>query len=166
LHMAGFPIQESPVSGMYRVSVPAGRSMFRGTPMVSGLRRIKVYSHIPAQVYTEGMLFSLNVVCQLYSVRPGQQQGIICCVAFARSSLRRIVLYTSVVAPRRLASHALLVTRVFLQLLVSFSSTRQVHSAFFSICGGTFHPPPRARYRETRSIDRAPVLWASASWVE
>jgi len=34
-------------------------------------------------------------------------QGIICGVAFARSSLRRIASYASVVAPRRLASDAL-----------------------------------------------------------
>ena len=38
-------------------------------------------------------------------------QGIICGVAFARSSLRRIASYASVVAPRRLASDALLVIR-------------------------------------------------------
>jgi hypothetical protein len=38
-------------------------------------------------------------------------QGIICGVAFVRSSLRRIGQYASVVAPRRLASNALLVIR-------------------------------------------------------
>jgi len=38
-------------------------------------------------------------------------QGIICGVAFDRSSLRRIAPYASVVAPRRLASNALLVIR-------------------------------------------------------
>jgi len=37
--------------------------------------------------------------------------GIICGVAFARSSLRRIGPYASVVTPRRLASDALLVIR-------------------------------------------------------
>jgi hypothetical protein len=42
---------------------------------------------------------------------PDHRQGIICGVAFARSSLRRIAPYASVVAPRRLASDALLVTR-------------------------------------------------------
>jgi hypothetical protein len=40
-------------------------------------------------------------------------QGIICGVAFARSSLRRIARYASVVAPRCLASDALLVIRNF-----------------------------------------------------
>jgi hypothetical protein len=39
------------------------------------------------------------------------QQGIICGVAFDRSSLRRISTYASVVAPRRLASNTLLVIR-------------------------------------------------------
>jgi hypothetical protein len=38
-------------------------------------------------------------------------QGIICGVAFAHSSLRRIAAYASVVAPRRLASDASLVIR-------------------------------------------------------
>jgi hypothetical protein len=38
-------------------------------------------------------------------------QGIICCVAFDRSSLRRITAYASVVAPRRLTSNTLLVIR-------------------------------------------------------
>ncbi len=42
---------------------------------------------------------------------PDHQQGIICGVAFARSSLRCIGSYASVVAPRRLASDALLVIR-------------------------------------------------------
>ena len=43
---------------------------------------------------------------------PGHQEGIICSVAFGRSSLRRIALYASLVAPRRLASNAFLVTKV------------------------------------------------------
>jgi hypothetical protein len=38
-------------------------------------------------------------------------QGIICGVAFDRSSLRRIASYASVVAPRRLASNTLMVIR-------------------------------------------------------
>jgi hypothetical protein len=38
-------------------------------------------------------------------------EGIICGVAFDRSSLRRIAPYASVVAPRRLASNTLLVIR-------------------------------------------------------
>ena len=38
-------------------------------------------------------------------------QGIIFGVAFVRSSLRRMVQYASLVAPRRLASDALLVIR-------------------------------------------------------
>ena len=38
-------------------------------------------------------------------------QGIICGVAFDRSSLRRIAPYASVVAPQRLASNTLLVIR-------------------------------------------------------
>jgi hypothetical protein len=38
-------------------------------------------------------------------------QGIICCVAFDRFSLRRITPYASVVAPRRLTSNTLLVIR-------------------------------------------------------
>jgi hypothetical protein len=38
-------------------------------------------------------------------------QGIICGVAFGRSSLRRIAPYASVVAPRRLASNTFLVIR-------------------------------------------------------
>jgi len=38
-------------------------------------------------------------------------QGIICGVAFDRSSLRRIAPYASVVAPRRLASNTFLVIR-------------------------------------------------------
>jgi hypothetical protein len=42
---------------------------------------------------------------------PDQQQGIICCVAFDRSSLRRIAPYASLVTPRRLASNALLLIR-------------------------------------------------------
>jgi hypothetical protein len=40
-----------------------------------------------------------------------RHQGIICGVAFDRSSLRRISPYASVVTPRRLASNALLVIR-------------------------------------------------------
>jgi len=39
-------------------------------------------------------------------------QGIICGVAFDRSSLRRIAPYASVVSPRRLASNTLLVIRI------------------------------------------------------
>jgi hypothetical protein len=39
------------------------------------------------------------------------QQGIICGVAFARSSLQRIYTYASVVAPGRLASNTFLVIR-------------------------------------------------------
>jgi hypothetical protein len=42
---------------------------------------------------------------------PEHQQGIICGVAFDRSSLRRITPYASVVAPWRLASNTLLVLR-------------------------------------------------------
>jgi hypothetical protein len=42
---------------------------------------------------------------------PDHHQDIICGVDFARSSLRRIAPYASVVAPRRLASDALLVIR-------------------------------------------------------
>jgi hypothetical protein len=38
-------------------------------------------------------------------------QGIICGVAFDRSSLRRIAPYASVVTPRRLASNTLLMIR-------------------------------------------------------
>jgi hypothetical protein len=38
-------------------------------------------------------------------------QGIICRVAFDRSSLRRIAPYASLVAPQRLASNTLLVIR-------------------------------------------------------
>jgi hypothetical protein len=38
-------------------------------------------------------------------------QGIICGVAFDRSSLRRIAPYASVVAPRRLTSNTLLVIK-------------------------------------------------------
>jgi hypothetical protein len=38
-------------------------------------------------------------------------QGITCCVAFDRSSLRRIAPYASVVAPWRLASDTLLMIR-------------------------------------------------------
>jgi hypothetical protein len=38
-------------------------------------------------------------------------QGVICGVAFVRSSLRRMVQYASLVAPRRLASGAFLVIR-------------------------------------------------------
>jgi len=40
-----------------------------------------------------------------------RHQGIICCVAFDRSSLRRIAPYASVVAPRRLTSNTLLAIR-------------------------------------------------------
>ena len=40
------------------------------------------------------------------------QKGIICGVAFDRSSLRRITPYASVVAPRRLASNTFLVIRM------------------------------------------------------
>jgi hypothetical protein len=43
---------------------------------------------------------------------PDHQQGIICGVDFAHSSLRRINPYASVVAPHRLASNALLVIRI------------------------------------------------------
>jgi len=49
---------------------------------------------------------------QDHFIRPDHQQDIICGVAFALSSLRRIVAYASVVAPRRLASNALLVIRI------------------------------------------------------
>jgi len=38
---------------------------------------------------------------------PDLRQGIICCVAFGHSSLRRIVVYVSLVAPRCLAFNAL-----------------------------------------------------------
>jgi hypothetical protein len=40
---------------------------------------------------------------------PDHHQGIICCVAFDRSSLRRIASYASLVAPPLLASDAFLV---------------------------------------------------------
>jgi hypothetical protein len=40
-----------------------------------------------------------------------RHQGIICGVAFDRSSLRRIAPYASVVAPPRLASNTLMVIR-------------------------------------------------------
>src|SRR5512136_1454786 len=49
-------------------------------------------------------------------------QGIICGVAFARSSLRRIGSYASVVAPWRLASDAFLVIRNCLKLAYSVQS--------------------------------------------
>jgi hypothetical protein len=42
---------------------------------------------------------------------PELQQGIICCVAFDRSSLRSIVATASVAAPRRLVSNTLLKIR-------------------------------------------------------
>jgi hypothetical protein len=48
------------------------------------------------------------VLCVNNKWPPDHHQGIICGVAFARSSLRRIDPYASVVAPRRLASDALL----------------------------------------------------------
>jgi len=43
---------------------------------------------------------------------PDHHKGIICGVAFDRSSLRRITPYASVVAPRRLASNTFLVIRM------------------------------------------------------
>jgi hypothetical protein len=46
---------------------------------------------------------------KIYSLPLIHHQGIICGVAFDRSSLRRIGPYASVVTPRRLASNALLV---------------------------------------------------------
>ena len=52
-----------------------------------------------------------NKHCTLVRGTLIHHQGIICCVAFARSSLRRIAPYASVVAPRRLASDALLMIR-------------------------------------------------------
>jgi len=53
-----------------------------------------------------------HVPCFLHSLSPLiHHQGIICGVAFDRSSLRRIAPYASVVAPRRLASNTLLVIR-------------------------------------------------------
>jgi hypothetical protein len=53
-------------------------------------------------------------VCQLAAFSPDRQQGIICCVAFGRSSLRRIIPpFGSFVAPQRLASNILLVIRSF-----------------------------------------------------
>jgi len=48
-----------------------------------------------------------QIVCKILI----HHQGIICGVAFDRSSLRRIAPYTSVVAPRRLASNTFLVIR-------------------------------------------------------
>jgi len=53
-------------------------------------------------------------VCQLAAFPPDRQQGIVCCVAFARSSLRRVIPpYGSFVAPQRPASNMLLVIRSF-----------------------------------------------------
>jgi hypothetical protein len=49
--------------------------------------------------------------CQGKKRVPDHHQGIICGVAFDRSSLRRIAPYASVVAPRRLASNTLLMIR-------------------------------------------------------
>ena len=49
--------------------------------------------------------------CQRHRGALIYHQGIICGVAFDRSSLWRIALYASVVAPRRLASNTLLVIR-------------------------------------------------------
>jgi hypothetical protein len=54
---------------------------------------------------------SLPIIKQVLSPPLIHQQGIICVVAFDRSSLRRIAPYASVVTPLRLASNALLVIR-------------------------------------------------------
>jgi hypothetical protein len=51
-------------------------------------------------------LFSGNSRQKTETFAPIHHQGVICGVAFDRSSLRRIVGYASVVAPRRLASDA------------------------------------------------------------
>jgi hypothetical protein len=60
---------------------------------------------------------------------PEHQQGIICGVAFDRSSLRRITPYASVVAPWRLASNTLLVLRNP-QKLSDFSNARGSDGGF------------------------------------
>jgi len=52
-----------------------------------------------------------GIPCQLREGTLIHHQGIICGVAFDRSSLRRIAPYASVVAPRRLASNTFLVIR-------------------------------------------------------
>jgi hypothetical protein len=59
------------------------------------------------------MFCSMPLCNQLRRSNPDHQQGIICGVAFARSSLRRIMTYASVVAPRRLAFNTLLMIRIF-----------------------------------------------------
>jgi len=46
-------------------------------------------------------------------------QGIICCVTFDRSSLRRIVPYASVVAPRRLTSNTFCGSGILRNLQIS-----------------------------------------------
>jgi hypothetical protein len=56
-------------------------------------------------------LVGLYSLCKFYRPALIRHQGIICGVAFDRSSLRRIALYASLVAPRRLASNTLLVIR-------------------------------------------------------
>jgi hypothetical protein len=56
-------------------------------------------------------------------------QGIICGVAFAHSSLRRIASYASVVAPRHLASDAFLVIRTSLRSL-SYGDAEKLESGF------------------------------------
>src|SRR4030042_1282350 len=81
-------------------------------------RRIKTYFSRPLNelfMKTFWRKFSAKgPMSQGETGHPDHQQGIICGVAFARSSLRRIVIYASLVAPRRLASAALLMTRGYL----------------------------------------------------
>ncbi len=57
------------------------------------------------------MFSKYHFLCQGENPALIHHQGIICGVAFDRSSLRRIAPYASVVAPRRLASNTLLVIR-------------------------------------------------------
>jgi hypothetical protein len=57
-------------------------------------------------------------------------QGIICGVAFDRSSLRRIAPYGSIVAPRRLASNTLLVIRHTLNSLLILALIPRLDGGF------------------------------------
>jgi len=63
--------------------------------------------------YTNGVAHTITGINPVQARKTPliHQQGIICGVAFDRSSLRRIAPYASVVAPRRLASNILLVIR-------------------------------------------------------
>jgi hypothetical protein len=84
---------------------------------------------------------------------PDHYQSIICGVAFARSSLRRIASYASVVAPRRLASDALPVIRNRPEAIETINCSRiRVDLGFISTA------KPRLRWGRQRLLSQSARL--------